>query len=174
MKKRRSKGSLHSKRLRDYRYTDKKKGFKNDLTLEGVRALIALPCFYCGKKSSGGLDRLDCKKGHEMTNIVSACYKCNLILTTLPYQCKLELREGLRRIHEKDLLKDWEPVFMTPVQTKEKETPEQSREYEMEKLLTEERSEFEQKFEEEVRQKVKEAGEPVWLFGEPLLEEDFF
>lgn len=119
MKKRR--GTLHSKRLRDYRYTDKKKGYENDLTLEGVRALIQLPCHYCSRPNAGGLDRLDNNKGHTYSNIVSCCSTCNYILSTLPYKAKLELREPLRKIYEQDLLKDWQPIFMVPSQPKKEE-----------------------------------------------------
>lgn len=114
MKRKRSKGSIHSKRLRDYRYADKKKGYLNDLSLEGVKALIQLPCYYCTKPKALGLDRLDNDKGHEGSNVVPACSECNYILSTLPLAAKIEMRETLRHIYEKNLLKDWQPIFMEP------------------------------------------------------------
>lgn len=112
--RKRSRGSVWSKRLRDYRYADKKKGYLNDLTLEGTKALIQLPCYYCTKPKAMGLDRLDNDKGHESSNVVPACSSCNYILSTLPLAAKIEMRETLRTIYEKNLLANWQPIFMEP------------------------------------------------------------
>ena len=111
MKRKRSPGSWWSKKHRDYKYTDKLKGFTYDLTLDTAKAIMNLPCFYCCRPGAAqGIDRLDNDKGHETGNVVPCCSKCNFILSTIPYSAKLEMREALRTIQEKDLLKDWQPV----------------------------------------------------------------
>lgn len=48
--------------------------------LESFVAIVSQPCRYCGfqpKVGSNGADRIDNAKGHEKTNIVSACWPCN-------------------------------------------------------------------------------------------------
>lgn len=107
--------SKFSKRHRSYKHEDKKKGFEYDLSLEQVKALLVLPCYYCGDSRQGedfirGLDRLDSSRGHDSKNVVVCCKKCNFILSNLPRNVKLELREGLRSAFEKGFLDDWDPV----------------------------------------------------------------
>lgn len=104
-----------SKRHRSYKHADKKKGFEYDLSLEQIKALLILPCYYCGDNRQGedfirGLDRLDHSRGHDSKNVVICCKKCNFILSNLPQKVKMELREGLRSAFEKGYLDEWDPV----------------------------------------------------------------
>jgi hypothetical protein len=107
----RKRGSWWSKKHRDYKYGDKQKGYEYSFTLDQALAIMQLPCYYCSKPESRGIDRLDNDKGHSAGNVVPCCEKCNIILGTLPNLAKLEMREALRQIHIKDLLKDWQPVY---------------------------------------------------------------
>jgi hypothetical protein len=116
-------GSWESKRHRDYKYREKKRGNSYPFSLEQSKALFRLPCYYCTKPQAKGMDRLDNDLGYIDGNIVPCCAICNTILSTLPHLAKLEMREALRSIHEKNLLKDWQPIFMVPAAKKEEEDP---------------------------------------------------
>lgn len=107
-----SKGSWWSNRHRKYKYQDKRDGLEYDLTLDQAKALMSLPCFYCTIPECRGLDRLDNKFGHTLSNVVPCCGKCNLILGSVPYVAKLEMRESLRNIREKKLIDDWTPPYL--------------------------------------------------------------
>lgn len=61
---------------RGYKRIDKEKGYENDLTLNCIIEARALPCTYCGFKSSG-LDRIDNSQGHTKANTVPCCRECN-------------------------------------------------------------------------------------------------
>lgn len=94
---------------RSYRNRAKKNGMFYDLSPQESKLLMSLPCFYCTKPQSKGIDRLDSSKGYERDNIVSCCKYCNFILSDLPYLAKMEMRDSLKNIRQKNLLKDWEP-----------------------------------------------------------------
>lgn len=92
-----------------YKSEDKRKGRKNNLNSSQVRVLIGLPCFYCGKEESGGLDRKVNSLGHTEKNCVPCCYKCNMILGDIPFEGKKLLSEALRSLRESGLIDDWTP-----------------------------------------------------------------
>lgn len=115
-----SKSSWWSAKHRKYKYLDKKSGLKYDLTLDQAKALMSLPCFYCCKPESHGLDRISNDLGHELTNVVPCCGTCNLMLASTPWAAKLEMRESLRSIREKGLLGDWKPPYLTEPQVSER------------------------------------------------------
>lgn len=96
-----------SDKLRDYRRTDKRAGFKTSVSLEGMRFAAEMPCFFCCGRTRLGLDRIENSLGHLNSNCVPCCAECNFILIDLPWEAKLELREPLRKIREKGILKDW-------------------------------------------------------------------
>lgn len=120
-KKKKSSGTWESKKHRDYKYRDKKRGNSYAFSLEQSKALFHLPCFYCTRPEAKGMDRMDNDVGYETGNVVPCCTTCNTILSTLPKEAKMEMREGLRRIYEKDLLKDWKPIYMVEAKAKEEE-----------------------------------------------------
>ena len=72
-------------RLRPYRLN---RGFH--LTVEDVKALIVLPCYYCGESNQNssrlkktvfrwnGIDRKDNGLGYTPSNCVSCCRQCNV------------------------------------------------------------------------------------------------
>ena len=105
-----SRRSRHSKLANWYKTSDKRNGRENDLSSKDVKLLICQPCFWCGKDGENiGLDRKDNSIGHTKTNIIPSCYKCNMILSDLPFEAKLVLREGMRKLCESGLIDDWEP-----------------------------------------------------------------
>lgn len=107
------KSSWWSDRHRKYKYTDKRDGLEYDLTLDQAKAVMSLPCFYCCKPESKGLDRISNDIGHTVSNIVPCCGICNLMLASTPWAAKLEMRESLRSIRDKNLLGDWKPPYLS-------------------------------------------------------------
>ncbi len=84
---------------------------RKSIKLKEARELISNNnCFYCGEeeKRNLGLDRMDNSKGHEIGNVKVCCEKCNILLSDIPFEAKLELKEGLTRIRKKEFLKKWE------------------------------------------------------------------
>lgn len=121
-KKLKHKGSWWSNQHRRYKHQDKKKGFSYDLTLDQAKALMLLPCYFCGHSPSKGLDRIDNSQGHTLNplNIVSCCTNCNMLLGQVTWEMKLELRDGLRQIREKGLYNNWHPAYCPPYRPKDK------------------------------------------------------
>lgn len=108
-----TKGSWWSNKHRKYKYQDKKVGLEYNLTLDQAKALMSLPCFYCCRPESKGLDRISNDFGHTTSNVVPCCGTCNLMLASTPWAAKIEMRESLRSIREKGLLGSWKPPYLT-------------------------------------------------------------
>lgn len=108
-----TKGSWWSNKHRKYKYQDKKAGLEYNLTLDQAKALMSLPCFYCCRPESKGLDRISNDFGHTTSNVVPCCGTCNLMLASTPWAAKIEMRESLRSIREKGLLGSWKPPYLT-------------------------------------------------------------
>lgn len=123
-----SRGTWWSNKHRKYKYVDKKKGLRYDLTLDQAKALMSLPCFYCCKPEARGLDRVDNTKGHELNNVIPCCFRCNMILTDLPYSAKIEMREALRTAREKGCLNSWLPSYNSFSKEKESKNEETNEE----------------------------------------------
>ena len=103
---------LHNEvsKVKSYRTVDKKNNRESITLLEFKLLILNQPyCSYCKHDtlSELGLDRLDNKKGHAISNVVICCEKCNHLLTDIPYEAKLLLASGLEEIRKRDLLKDW-------------------------------------------------------------------
>lgn len=69
------------------------KNFEFDFTREEFTALLALPCYYCGGKTTG-LDRVDNSKGYTWLNVEPCCYHCNMMKFTTSYE------QFISRIHK--------------------------------------------------------------------------
>jgi hypothetical protein len=94
--------------LKDCRTNDRKKGMECDLDFQFVHERIQQPCFYCGEADyRRSLDRIDNNKGHCKTNVVTACVRCNLTRTTMPYEAWLIVAKGMREARERGLFGDW-------------------------------------------------------------------
>lgn len=69
-----------SKMISSYKCSDKKKGLLCDLSIEWVLDnVISKVCTYCGTTINIGCDRIDNTKGHTKSNVIPACYTCNMI-----------------------------------------------------------------------------------------------
>ena len=94
--------------VRDSRGADAKKGRANDLTYEAASRLLGSPCSYCGDAEGAmTLDRIDNAIGHLQSNVVPACYRCNMIRRDMPYDAWLHLIPGLRKARELGAFKGW-------------------------------------------------------------------
>jgi hypothetical protein len=94
--------------VQDSRSGDKRHGRSNDLTVAFVERLIASGCAYCGEtKLQMTLDRIDNSIGHLMTNVVSACVRCNLMRRDMPYAAWYSMLPAIRFARESGLFGEW-------------------------------------------------------------------
>lgn len=100
----------HIGKVKSYRSSDRKKNVES-ITLSQFKDLINKTpfCFYCEATDINilGLDRIDNTKGHSLNNVVVCCEKCNNILSDIPYEAKLCLKQGLKEIKNNNYLKNW-------------------------------------------------------------------
>jgi len=75
------------KRLERVRNSAKKRGLECTLTVQDIREIKESPiCEYCKAETDLiTLDRLDNDRGYVRGNIVPACYLCNKLKSTLPF-----------------------------------------------------------------------------------------
>ena len=97
--------------LEDSRCSDRKRNLTNDLGYDFIAEMISRPCAYCGAVDQiMTLDRIDNTKGHTMSNVIPACYRCNLIRRDMPYEAWQYLVPGLRAAYEAGTLGDWQTI----------------------------------------------------------------
>ena len=61
-----------------YRLSAKNRNIEFKINENEFNTFWQKPCYYCGDKIKMiGIDRLDNKKGYELSNIVSCCETCN-------------------------------------------------------------------------------------------------
>ena len=77
--------------FRSYKYGARTRNLEFSLSVEQLRSIISLNCFYCGEAPSkprkttnkfgaicvNGIDRIDNSKGYTLENSVPCCDKCN-------------------------------------------------------------------------------------------------
>ena len=108
---RNNKDSLAVTRYKNYRHTDKQRGFST-ISRKAAVELMQQPCHWCGEEhEQRGLDRIDHTLGHSDGNVVPCCGKCNEIRGSIPFEAMEKLKDGLREIRETGLLDDWEPRY---------------------------------------------------------------
>lgn len=94
--------------LQDCKQNDKKKGMVCDLDLPFVESSIQQPCSYCGETVyRRSLDRIDNNVGHLKSNVTTACVRCNLTRTTMPYEAWLVVARAMREAREAGLFGEW-------------------------------------------------------------------
>jgi hypothetical protein len=94
--------------LEDSRKSDRRRGFDNDLTRGAIEKLISRPCSYCeGTGDRMTLDRIDNDIGHTQANVVPACYRCNIVRGSMPYEAWLVLAPSMKVARENGLFGDW-------------------------------------------------------------------
>lgn len=93
----------------DIKGLDRRRGFKKtDLTLNEIKELISKPCSYCeDTKLLMSLDRINNEIGHNKTNVIQSCIRCNLIRRNMPYKAWLKIASLLKDIREAGLFEDW-------------------------------------------------------------------
>ena len=63
-----------------FKSSAKKRGHDYTLTLDNLKEYYNKPCYYCnGNVTTVSLDRVDNAKGYVSDNIVSCCYRCNIM-----------------------------------------------------------------------------------------------
>lgn len=111
----------HAHRLRHKAYLthDRKRygGNENSVDSKTACEMMSQPCYYCGLEPSGGLDRIDNSKGHEINNVRPCCEKCNFLLGDIPDAAKVIMIPSLTTIRERGLLTQW------TIPTKRKKLP---------------------------------------------------
>src|SRR5947207_14260131 len=71
--------------LREARRSDKLRGVVCDLTKAQIETLIAKGCDYCGEMNLRmTIGRLDNSKGHMLSYVVLAFFRCNRARRTMP------------------------------------------------------------------------------------------
>lgn len=104
--------NIESYMCKDYKYKDRLAGFTDfDLSKEIIKELIKDGCTYCGEEPTKirmTLDRIDNSKGHIRSNVLPACYRCNVMRGTMPYNAWLELVPAIRAVREKGLFENWD------------------------------------------------------------------
>jgi hypothetical protein len=91
--------------LADSVKSDRRRGHRNNLTIEFIKRQFSLPCSYCGTNSvQKSLDRIDNSKGHTTDNVVACCIRCNYIRRDIPYEAWLVISKSVKECVEKGLL----------------------------------------------------------------------
>lgn len=90
------------------KYDRKNKLLGFNLTVEFVDCLIKDGCSYClVTEAFMSLDRIDNSKGHSKNNVVSCCYRCNLMRRDVPWAAWCRMLPKIQEIQEQGLFGDW-------------------------------------------------------------------
>lgn len=91
------------------KYTDKQKGFENDLEVEFVKEMISCGCIYCGDENPSRmtLDRIDNRKGHTKDNVLPSCIRCNTIRRDMPFDAWTFLIPYIEKARKRGLFGNW-------------------------------------------------------------------
>jgi len=81
------------------------------LTFEKYWTLCQSSCIWCNQRPSLGADRMYNDIGHISTNCFPCCESCNIILGTLPWEVKCELKQSLCSAYRKGMLNKWKPPY---------------------------------------------------------------
>ncbi len=81
------------------RYGAKLRGLEHTLTIEDLAPLLVKPCHYCGKETPHNqwqsIDRANNDEGYVQGNVVPACWRCNSLKHTTPYEEFVERIGGI-------------------------------------------------------------------------------
>ena len=97
----------------DSRKSDRKRGLENDLDHGFIDECLSKPCSYCEATDSRmTLDRIDNSLGHIKTNVVPACYRCNIVRGSMPFEAWAVIAPAMKEAYNQGLFGDWrsEPV----------------------------------------------------------------
>lgn len=92
----------------DSRRSDRKRGLENDLTKEFIEKQIEKGCSYCGETEIRiTLDRIDNRVGHIISNVVSACIRCNYVRGNMPHSAWILVAQGMKVAREQNAFDGW-------------------------------------------------------------------
>ena len=92
----------------DAKGSDRKRGWKNDLTTEWVQSAISKGCIYCGCTTiKMTLDRISNEHPHTQENVLPACIRCNLTRKNMPFSAWEVVAKGMRTAFEAGLFSEW-------------------------------------------------------------------
>ncbi len=98
--------------IADAKHGDRKFGRECDLDRDFVNAEIAKGCSYCGSHTRMTMDRIDNAVGHLKTNVVPACYRCNMIRRDMPHEAWMAIVPAIKAASDSGLFGDWYSVPM--------------------------------------------------------------
>jgi hypothetical protein len=95
--------------LKGYRKTDRASGLgPTDLSYDIIEDLIRNPCFYCDETEiTMTLDRIDNTIGHIRSNVVPACFRCNMLRGSMPYAAWLVVSKAVKEARLLGLFGSW-------------------------------------------------------------------
>lgn len=93
----------------DSKHFDKSRGLEHALSVQDIQELLDTGCCsYCGETAIKlTLDRIDNSIGHVMSNVVVACYRCNVLRGNMPYTAWINFIPVVRDTREKGLFDGW-------------------------------------------------------------------
>jgi hypothetical protein len=95
--------------LKSYRKRDRQAGFSStDLNYKTVEELISHPCSYCEETElTMTLDRINNNQGHMRANVVPACFRCQMLRGSMPYEAWLRIAKVVKEVRLEGLFGDW-------------------------------------------------------------------
>lgn len=97
----------------NYRSSARKRGHEITLTREDVRRITSLPCYYCNRENSyglqtsrglyrhkhNGIDRINNTKGYTLANSCPCCFRCNQAKSTMTQKEFLAWIKSVYEVH---------------------------------------------------------------------------
>lgn len=90
--------------IASYNNKDKKRGLeKSDLSIDWfIEHIFKVGCVYCGDTKYIGADRIDNSKNHDMSNVVSCFYDCNIArANNFTHKEMFHIGKAIKEIKEK-------------------------------------------------------------------------
>jgi hypothetical protein len=92
----------------DSKGSDKKNGREYGLSEDMIRGLLSKECSHCGEEEGQmTLDRIDNDIGHVPENVVTSCYRCNMVRGSMPIEAWELFKPVMRAAREKGLFGSW-------------------------------------------------------------------
>lgn len=81
-----------------------------DLTIEQIETLFKLPCIYCDRNDQRmTLDRIDCAKPHDISNVLPSCSRCNVFRRDMPFAGWLKVAKAIKECDKLGYFDGWNP-----------------------------------------------------------------
>ncbi len=97
--------------VEDSRSIDRRKGLMNNISRDFVDDIIENGCSYCGDTTTTmTLDRIDNDIGHMVGNVVSCCYRCNIIRGNMPHEAWVSIVPAVKTAFQIGLFDSWNNI----------------------------------------------------------------